>query len=399
MEALLPKEVIATEVREILRQSSVLRSEDFDGRVKQSLHAFYGVGGKQAVRAALQTLLQNTAKISDRGQVKKWRPYVTKLLQCSFDDLTAQKRGERMERQGSDSLPEPEEEKPVTQSPREQHLQPEPRTPEQTPKPMLQQTPPLHQPLRETTTNGGSIRDELIQGQRSLLEPAKGKRAQLLESAKPLSLEAPTKVQASQLLDPDLNKEFICRVCKLLSAEPALLPCSHVICRGCLSNLSKSYGQDSIYVECPTCFKHVPADEPMPASQWIDRWVRGIKVKCAACTDPNAKHRGGRNSAVTCQWVGPLAHYHQHLKNCPAVAELMGPLPVPVESPKMSKQSSLQRAAVTFKAAGDGQLPVEIGEELLVYSRDDSGWVFGGKKTGECGYFPGWVVAAATATL
>mmetsp|Transcript_6196 Transcript_6196/g.14812 ORF Transcript_6196/g.14812 Transcript_6196/m.14812 type:complete len:399 (+) Transcript_6196:87-1283(+) len=398
MEALLPKEVIATEVREILRQSSVLRSEDFDGRVKQSLHAFYGVGGKQAVRAALQTLLQNTAKISDRGQVKKWRPYVTKLLQCSFDDLTAQKRGERMERQGSESV-EPEEEMQENQS-----LPTEPRTPEHTPKLMPQQTPPLlqQQPRRETTTNGGTIKDELIQGQRSFLEPTKSKRSLLLESGgKPLSLDAHTKVQISQLLDPDLNKEFICRACKLLSAEPALLPCSHVMCRGCLDRMAKSYGEDGTYVECPTCFKHVPADGPMVTSQWIDRWVRGIKVKCAACTDPNAKHSGGKSAAaaVTCQWVGPLSQYHQHLKTCPVVAELIGPLPVPVESPKISKQSGLQRAAVTFKAAGDGQLPVEIGEELLVYSQDDSGWVFGGKKTGECGYFPEWVVAAATATL
>eukprot|EP00971_Amphidinium_carterae_P056247 1109910-Amphidinium_carterae.1 len=42
--------------------------------------------------------------------------------------------------------------------------------------------------------------------------------------------------------------------------------------------VGRSYGEDGTYVECPTCFKHVPADGPMVTSQWIDRWVRGIKA-------------------------------------------------------------------------------------------------------------------------
>jgi len=87
------KDDIADEVHQILQDYPVLLELDFDGPVKQCLHAIHTVGGRHAVREALHSVGDCAKRNEARGQVRKWPAYVQALLKRFLREFMAETRG------------------------------------------------------------------------------------------------------------------------------------------------------------------------------------------------------------------------------------------------------------------------------------------------------------------
>lgn len=70
---------IEQEVQDILEVSPVLRRFDFDGSVRQYLHALRSMGGRAKVREAL-LLIHRATRDKERRTIQKWPAYLLKLL-------------------------------------------------------------------------------------------------------------------------------------------------------------------------------------------------------------------------------------------------------------------------------------------------------------------------------
>eukprot|EP00930_Biecheleria_cincta_P102489 TRINITY_DN94229_c0_g1_i1.p1 TRINITY_DN94229_c0_g1~~TRINITY_DN94229_c0_g1_i1.p1 ORF type:complete len:514 (+),score=96.45 TRINITY_DN94229_c0_g1_i1:142-1683(+) len=74
-----PRQQIEEEVKWLLQQTQVLRSSDFDGKVRQWLHAYLTNGGTEYLREAMDML--NSAMANKRREdVSKWAAYLCVLL-------------------------------------------------------------------------------------------------------------------------------------------------------------------------------------------------------------------------------------------------------------------------------------------------------------------------------
>lgn len=77
------KDVIFTEIKSLVETNSCLVTGDFDFRVRQHLHAFYGSGGRERVRDCLVSIHEST-KSKTRQSVKNWPAYLGALMK-KFD--------------------------------------------------------------------------------------------------------------------------------------------------------------------------------------------------------------------------------------------------------------------------------------------------------------------------
>uniref|UniRef100_A0A7S0FNV6 RING-type domain-containing protein n=1 Tax=Pyrodinium bahamense TaxID=73915 RepID=A0A7S0FNV6_9DINO len=151
------------------------------------------------------------------------------------------------------------------------------------------------------------------------------------------SCEIPIRAHAGQLMDPDLYEEFVCRICLDLCeiSEVTLLPCSHIFCRPCLRSYLDWVASRSETVrssgkvtqgECPTCRRpftreqaHMDSTSPAPVSEWLQR----VPVRCAFAPsqhfpegdDPLPAGHMVRLQGLSCDWVGSLGSYSQHLQD------------------------------------------------------------------------------------
>ncbi|CAK9088319.1 unnamed protein product [Durusdinium trenchii] len=78
-----PKEEVFEEIQHVLKQSPVLQLQFFDFRVRQHLHALFGTGGRQRLKAAL-TMVHARTMHRTRQDVKNWPAYLVTLLK-NFD--------------------------------------------------------------------------------------------------------------------------------------------------------------------------------------------------------------------------------------------------------------------------------------------------------------------------
>jgi len=70
---------IEQEVQDILAVNPVLRRFDFDGSVRQHLHALRSIGGRAKVREAM-LLIHSATRDKERTTIQKWPAYLLKLL-------------------------------------------------------------------------------------------------------------------------------------------------------------------------------------------------------------------------------------------------------------------------------------------------------------------------------
>lgn len=73
------KTEIEEEVQAVLAVNQVLRRSDFDGIVRQHLHAIHSVGGQKRVADAMQMIEEATCH-RDRASIQKWPAFLLKLL-------------------------------------------------------------------------------------------------------------------------------------------------------------------------------------------------------------------------------------------------------------------------------------------------------------------------------
>lgn len=295
------KDQISADIGLLLSGHSTLQRTDFDGSVRQCLHAIHGISGQQGVREALQIVNFFTSK-KQRGVVRHWPAYVGKLVRKALDDIVAEERKKKL----------------------------------------------AGQALFGETGGGGTGVDPQTPLGRGSEGPlggeapgatplhGKGQRARLDEEAACGSLKVPCRIRSGQLTEPDLHSEFICPICLDLCEDVALLPCSHVFCRECVSTFldSKNAKQQ---VGCPTCrapFTKEEAALDRPADSWLSRWIRGIKVCCAFCSpddlpnpddDPLPPGHRARQLGLSCGWTGTVSAYAEHIApggSCEVAREL-----------------------------------------------------------------------------
>jgi len=84
------RQMIEDEVSDILSQTDVLRRSDFDGQVRQWLHAIRTVGGIERVQEALQIVLSAVGN-KQRNDVQRWPAYIMGLLKKFHRDGSASK--------------------------------------------------------------------------------------------------------------------------------------------------------------------------------------------------------------------------------------------------------------------------------------------------------------------
>lgn len=73
------KQEIEEEIQSVLAGCATLRRADFDGTIRQYLHAIRTKGGRSAVREAFQ-LIHETAVGKERSSIQKWPAYLLKIL-------------------------------------------------------------------------------------------------------------------------------------------------------------------------------------------------------------------------------------------------------------------------------------------------------------------------------
>lgn len=81
------KSVVVSEIDLLLQRNMSLELSDFDGLVRQFLHAIYGAGGKVSLQDALDAVHEST-KYKPREVVGNWSAYINKHLKSFFRDLT-----------------------------------------------------------------------------------------------------------------------------------------------------------------------------------------------------------------------------------------------------------------------------------------------------------------------
>lgn len=81
-----PRTEIEAELSALLASTPVLRRTDFDGLVRQTLHAIRTVGGYEGVTEATQ-MLRHAAAGKKRADVQRWPAYISALLKRHLQEL------------------------------------------------------------------------------------------------------------------------------------------------------------------------------------------------------------------------------------------------------------------------------------------------------------------------
>lgn len=208
------------------------------------------------------------------------------------------------------------------------------------------------------------------------------------------TFHVPTRVQVGQILNPEANQEFICRICLDLCDDPAVLPCSHLFCRACIQMLVNWKG--ALRVQCPACradfSKEQVAQGDLKGSEIeagiIRRCIDGIQICCAFCEpsrladaadDPLAPDHAARKLELICPWIGPAGAYAKHAQESCQVAACLRQLARaqarPTAGPNAASTGEcfavLQQE--TQVNTSEGRLTVSRGTPCLVHSgRGDS---------------------------
>jgi hypothetical protein len=81
-----PRTEIEVELCDLLSSTPVLRRTDFDGLVRQYLHAIRTADGREGVTEAIQ-MLRDAAADKKRADVKRWPAYISALLKRHLQEL------------------------------------------------------------------------------------------------------------------------------------------------------------------------------------------------------------------------------------------------------------------------------------------------------------------------
>lgn len=315
------KDQISADIGLLLSGHSTLQKTDFDGSVRQCLHAIHGISGQQGVREALQIVNFFTSK-KQRAVIRHWPAYVGKLVRKALDDIVAEERRKKLagralqsEAGGGGDGAEPQ---------------------------ATGAGPPGGESPGPAAAHG------------------KGRRTREDEEAACGSLRVPCRIRSGQLTEPDLHSEFICPICLDLCEDVALLPCSHVFCRDCVGTFLDSNKKQQ--VGCPTCrapFTREQAALDRPADSWLSRWIKGIKVCCAFCgpddlpnpdDDPLPPGHRARQLGLGCGWTGTVAAYADHVApggSCEVASELR----------RLQREASVEQGRYETPAKGPAPLP------------------------------------------
>lgn len=94
---------ISDHISLVLSSFSMLRRSDFDGQVRQYLHAICSVAGLEGVRAAMELLCEAVSG-KTRADVKTWPAYFVALFKRYFKKISSEARQSRVEKLNARSL-------------------------------------------------------------------------------------------------------------------------------------------------------------------------------------------------------------------------------------------------------------------------------------------------------
>lgn len=282
------KDLLANAIEDIVQKKSPLQKWDFDGPVRQHLHAIHGNanGGMQKVHEALLIIHASTAH-KERMAVKKWSAYILKLLRIFLSSLSP----EVSQRSGSSSA---------------------------------------------GVDRLGDALESACPADCGA-DKARAEQAAQKRPAPELSLEVLTRVQSGQLLNQELHSEFICKICLGLCECATLLPCSHLFCSSCIQEVADSASAKRRDAHCPACrtpFTPAQLASEQASTAWLNRWIDRIQVCCAFAhpddlpdksDDPLTTPHAARDPelGLYCSWTGTVGAYAEHCeKSCP-VARLL----------------------------------------------------------------------------
>lgn len=192
----------------------------------------------------------------------------------------------------------------------------------------------------------------------------------------------PKKVQGGQVVNPDQNQEFFCRICLDLCGEPAVLPCSHLFCKACLQTVVEYKG--SRKVQCPACRAEFAKEDCQCRNNelgLIRRMLDSVEVCCAfapisalpdTADDPLPRDHAARKLGISCPWVGQAGAYRGHVEGGCMVAGCVRQLDKVVRDGPEGEagEPSWDWICVTRRPAqvsvGDRALPIPVGTPCLV---------------------------------
>lgn len=402
------RDEIHQEITSLLQHKTPLQRNDFDGQVRQCLHAIHGIGGHQGVHDALQIIQLQTTK-KERASVGKWSAYIHKLLRRFLDNSTAEVRARCI---AEHSIPETVADKVLPPSQLDSQGSPESTA----------------AGSGRLSSGGASGANVDASGRFSTGSSGSGVPELTAVRQTVKSIDVPLRVHSGQLVEPELHSEFICPICLDLCEDATVLPCSHVFCRACLRTLldwKKGHDDPSSSsssstpaaapsgaaapgassgnlawtppndvaarrdtlaamraaaarpadLACPACrapFGVNSVHESSGESTWLTRWINNIQVCCVFSRrrdlpdpddDPLPNDHLSREMGLHCGWRGSVSGYREHIRRtCPVAAHLRrlgaeeGILETPdrqVEQARLDQGTSgLSTASVTFPQAG-----------------------------------------------
>eukprot|EP00927_Polykrikos_kofoidii_P043918 TRINITY_DN38009_c0_g2_i1.p1 TRINITY_DN38009_c0_g2~~TRINITY_DN38009_c0_g2_i1.p1 ORF type:complete len:744 (-),score=68.41 TRINITY_DN38009_c0_g2_i1:127-2358(-) len=259
--------------------NGLLERRDFDGQIRQFLHATYGLGGRPKVREALQVVQAGTAQ-KTRQTMKKPSAFIITLLRKFFETYSAEERAQRQ--------------RPYS--------------------------------LRSANVasadgqGGGNASDDKL----AVVIRRNSDYSTRRKPPPTSSLDVPARVYASQLLDREHHAEFLCRLCSKLVQDATVLPCSHLLCRSCAR--TRVIEDNESEPLCPACRLPFPKDHVLSdtsSGTWDGEVVGSIQIKCVFADvkgfahekeDPLPHDHAARALELRCDWVGPVAKYDAHLR-------------------------------------------------------------------------------------
>lgn len=249
----------------------LLERRDFDGQIRQFLHAIHGLGGRQKVKECMVIVQLGTQRKS-RASMRNPSAFIVTLIRRFFDLVSAEAREARMKDYAARSGQEDGQTSPElgpTESRMERQVSP--------------------------------FEDDDNDDPRYIV---------------------PKRVHVAQLVDADSHFECACFICKHVVEEAVVLPCSHLFCRSCLKNKFDWEGRSS--APCPVCSatftKEYVAGEPTGA--FIQRYINNLQISCVFAEKhientedgPLAEGHVARELSLACEWVGTVGNYGKHIK-------------------------------------------------------------------------------------
>jgi hypothetical protein len=296
-------------VRKAVAQNPSLQWADFDGLVRQFLHAIHGVGGRDAVHDSMGIVFLQTVR-KDRDRVENMSRYIVAILRKFQSQLVAERTEKRFPSIGS-----------------EQESLAAAKTGDATP----------------AVVGGDS-------------------------ASKASDFEVPSRVKSSQLMDMEANREFVCGFCKDVCEDAALLPCSHVCCYGCVRQKDAQKGG----IICPSCSSPFDLGQVSKAA-WLTRWINNIQIYCVFADpeklkdspekeDPLPARHMARQKGHFCDWTGAISTYGAHqAQTCQAARCMREMMQKNLTGSRPESQAGLGGIANDRADFFDGSTPERLG--------------------------------------